>query len=362
MPCPATHCLPTFTTPCGSTWRAGRRSGSSAVSAVRSAAAGSESSTGWSRAACWAGTSRPPSSRPGTPSWTRPAARRSWIRSGRRQRATGRCAPMSPWFWRSPGRAGCLSGSRPSAAPAVRRSGGSPGPPPKRRSRPASPRSLTNWSPPWRRPRQRSPRPDDLFQFQGVSGRLPGGQWSSSRPLEPLPRVIGHLAPAHRVHRAPYLLLGRMVKHGPAEGPMEPPQAQLFQLGPVQASRRVAAQEVPDEIPLVLLAPLGEPFHAGRRLLAGPARARGGPVDHDERAVTLDQHLAVPASEAGRRRVQPRQDALGPPAGRQRPAAVGEQCPVLRPPPFGWIAIPANTTGNRRGVETLQAADDLAEP
>src|SRR6516164_8093836 len=165
-------------------------------------------------------------------------------------------------------------------------------------------------------------------------------------PSEPLHRIIGNLAQAHGVHRAPYLLLGWMVEHGPAEGPMEPPQAQLIQLGLVQASRRVPAQEATDEIPLVLLAPLGEPLHAGCRLLAGPTRARGGPVDHHERAVTLDQHLAVPAPEAGRRRIQPRQDALGPLAGRGRPATVLDQRPALGPPPCRWIAIPAQAAGN----------------
>src|SRR5258708_6402654 len=178
---------------------------------------------------------------------------------------------------------------------------------------------------------------------------------------EPLRRVIGNLAPAHGVRRAPYLFEGRTAEHGPAEGPVDAPQPQFIQLSLVQPGRRVPAQEVPDEIPLVLFAPLGEPLHAGRRLLAGPARAGRVPVDHHERAITPDQHLAVPVSEAGRWRVQPRQDALGPLASRRRPAVVLEQRPVLGPPPLAWIAVPAHAAGNLASVETFEPADELAE-
>src|SRR5260221_258360 len=104
----------------------------------------------------------------------------------------------------------------------------------------------------------------------------------------------------------------------------------------------------------------------GRRALgapaaAAPARAGGVPVDHHERAITPDQHLAVPVSEAGRWRVQPRQDALGPLASRRRPAAVLEQRPVLGPPPLAWIAVPAHAAGNLASVETFEPADELAE-
>src|SRR6266568_4156793 len=184
----------------------------------------------------------------------------------------------------------------------------------------------------------------------------------SGEALEPFRRVIGGSAPGHGVRRAPYLLVRGMAEVGPAEGAMDAPQAQFIQLGLAQPGRRVSAQEVPDEIGLVLLAPLGQALHAGRRLLAGPARARGGPVDHHERAVTPDQLLAVPAAETARRRVQPLQDAFGPLAGLGRPAAVLEQRPVLGPPAFRRIAAPAQGAGNLAGVETFEPADELAEP